>query len=57
MLTFSQLSIKTDIPKIKGLFEIPGALPITGHLLELGDDHATVCEVRNHPTFNNNQNT
>lgn len=28
-----------------GIFEIPGALPITGHLLELGDDHATVCEV------------
>lgn len=28
-----------------GIFEIPGALPIAGHLLELGDDHATVCEV------------
>jgi phenylacetate 2-hydroxylase len=34
----------TDIPYIKGLPEIPGALPIAGHLLELGDDHATVCE-------------
>ncbi|CZT17189.1 related to cytochrome P450 phenylacetate 2-hydroxylase [Ramularia collo-cygni] len=37
-------STATDIPKIKGIFEIPGALPITGHLLELGDDHASVCE-------------
>ena len=36
----------TDIPKIKGIPEVPGALPIVGHLLELGDDHATVCEVR-----------
>ncbi|KAF2774139.1 cytochrome P450 [Teratosphaeria nubilosa] len=34
----------TDVPMIKGIFEIPGALPIVGHLLELGDDHATVCE-------------
>ncbi|KAK5113236.1 hypothetical protein LTR62_003572 [Meristemomyces frigidus] len=34
----------TDIPYIKGLPEIPGALPITGHLLNLGDDHATTCE-------------
>ncbi|KAG9235666.1 phenylacetate 2-hydroxylase [Amylocarpus encephaloides] len=38
------ISTRTDIPRIKGIFEIPGALPITGHLLELGDDHATVCE-------------
>jgi phenylacetate 2-hydroxylase len=38
------LTTATDIPYIKGLPEIPGALPITGHLLELGDDHATVCE-------------
>ena len=41
----SQLLTVTDIPKIKGIPEIPGALPITGHLLELGEDHATVCEV------------
>lgn len=39
-----KLSTATDIPFIKGIPEIPGALPITGHLLELGDDHATVCE-------------
>jgi phenylacetate 2-hydroxylase len=39
-----QWSISTDIAKIKGIPEIPGALPITGHLLELGEDHATVCE-------------
>ncbi|RFU34585.1 hypothetical protein B7463_g1714, partial [Scytalidium lignicola] len=37
-------STATDIPYIKGIPEIPGALPITGHLLALGDDHATVCE-------------
>ncbi|CAE7012103.1 hypothetical protein PTNB73_00796 [Pyrenophora teres f. teres] len=35
---------RTDIPYIKGIPEIPGALPITGHLTQLGDDHATVCE-------------
>ncbi|CAK7274937.1 hypothetical protein SEPCBS119000_006429 [Sporothrix epigloea] len=34
----------TDIPHIKGLPEVPGALPVFGHLLKLGDDHATVCE-------------
>lgn len=37
-------STQTDIPYIHGLPEIPGALPITGHLLSLGEDHATVCE-------------
>jgi len=34
----------TDKPKIRGIYEIPNALPIVGHLLQLGDDHATVCE-------------
>ncbi|CAK7206107.1 hypothetical protein SEUCBS139899_008891 [Sporothrix eucalyptigena] len=34
----------TDIPYIKGMPEIPGAVPVFGHLLKLGDDHATVCE-------------
>ncbi|KAF1961285.1 cytochrome P450 CYP504E1 [Byssothecium circinans] len=34
----------TDIPHIKGLPEIPGAVPVFGHLLKLGDDHASVCE-------------
>jgi len=43
-LTKLQLSTATDVPYIKGIPEIPGALPITGHLLELGDDHASVCE-------------
>ncbi|KAH8598150.1 phenylacetate 2-hydroxylase [Bisporella sp. PMI_857] len=38
------LSNSTDIPHIKGIFEIPDARPIVGHLLLLGDDHATVCE-------------
>ncbi|KAJ6147152.1 phenylacetate hydroxylase pahA-Penicillium chrysogenum [Penicillium chrysogenum] len=32
---------RTDIPKIKGLPEIPG-IPIFGNLLQLGDQHATV---------------
>jgi phenylacetate 2-hydroxylase len=43
MLTIQLLS-RTDIPYIRGIPEIPGALPITGHLTQLGDDHATVCE-------------
>jgi phenylacetate 2-hydroxylase len=43
MLTAKLLS-QTDIPYIRGIPEIPGALPITGHLIQLGDDHATVCE-------------
>ncbi len=34
----------TDKPKIRGIYEIPNAWPIVGHLLQLGDDHATVCE-------------
>ncbi|KAK9772410.1 putative Cytochrome P450 [Seiridium cardinale] len=38
------VAFRTDIPYIKGLPEIPGALPVFGHLLQLGEDHATVCE-------------
>ncbi|OCK78131.1 cytochrome P450 [Lepidopterella palustris CBS 459.81] len=34
----------TDIPHIKGIPEIPGAIPIAGHLFKLGEDHATTCE-------------
>ncbi|KAJ5737831.1 uncharacterized protein N7483_002956 [Penicillium malachiteum] len=37
-------TLATDIPHIKGLPEIPGAIPVFGHLLKLGDDHASVCE-------------
>ncbi|ETN42601.1 uncharacterized protein HMPREF1541_01758 [Cyphellophora europaea CBS 101466] len=37
-------SLSTDIPYIKGIPEIPGAAPIFGHLLKLGEDHASVCE-------------
>lgn len=33
---------RTDVPKIKGLPEIPG-VPIFGNLLQLGDQHATVA--------------
>ena len=33
---------RTDIPKIKGLPEIPG-VPVFGNLLQLGDKHATVA--------------
>lgn len=32
---------RTDIPKIKGIPEIPG-VPIFGNLLQLGNKHATV---------------
>ncbi|KPM42678.1 Phenylacetate 2-hydroxylase [Neonectria ditissima] len=38
------VAFKTDIPHIKGMPEIPGALPVFGHLLQLGEDHASVCE-------------
>ncbi|KAL4985273.1 cytochrome P450 [Aspergillus falconensis] len=37
-------TLATDIPHIRDLPEIPGAVPIFGHLLKLGEDHATVCE-------------
>jgi phenylacetate 2-hydroxylase len=33
----------TDIPKIKGLPEIPG-LPLFGSLIELGEQHAQVAQ-------------
>ncbi|CAG9945814.1 unnamed protein product [Clonostachys rosea f. rosea IK726] len=39
-----QVAFATDIPHIKGLPEIPGAVPIFGHLLSLGEDHASSCE-------------
>ncbi|KAK7216286.1 hypothetical protein V2G26_004289 [Clonostachys chloroleuca] len=39
-----QAAFATDIPHIKGLPEIPGAVPIFGHLLSLGEDHASSCE-------------
>ncbi|KAI3545289.1 cytochrome P450 [Colletotrichum abscissum] len=34
----------TDIPHIKGLPQMPGAVPMFGHLLRLGEDHASTCE-------------
>lgn len=33
---------RTDVPKIKGIPEIPG-VPLFGNLLQLGDQHATVA--------------
>lgn len=42
--TIYQYFSSTDIPYIYGLPEAPGAWPIVGHLLSLGEDHATVCE-------------
>jgi phenylacetate 2-hydroxylase len=39
-----QVCFVTDIPKIRGIPEIPGAVPVFGHLLKLGDDHASTCE-------------
>ncbi|KAK7529608.1 putative cytochrome P450 [Phyllosticta citribraziliensis] len=41
---FYKVAIYTDIPHIKGIPEIPGALPVVGHLFDLGEDHATICE-------------
>ncbi|PQE29711.1 Cytochrome P450 protein [Rutstroemia sp. NJR-2017a WRK4] len=38
------LWISTNINRIEGIFEIPGSIPIFGHLLQLGDDHAEACE-------------
>ncbi|OIW24526.1 cytochrome P450 [Coniochaeta ligniaria NRRL 30616] len=38
------VAFATDVPYIKGLPEIPGAIPVFGHLLKLGEDHATTCE-------------
>ncbi|CAL3963378.1 unnamed protein product [Diplocarpon coronariae] len=40
----AQLSAATDVRFTRGIPEIPGALPVAGHLLALGDDHATTCE-------------
>ncbi|OCL15027.1 cytochrome P450 [Glonium stellatum] len=34
----------TDIAYIEGIPEIPGAIPVAGHLFKLGEDHATTCE-------------
>ncbi|GAB1743326.1 hypothetical protein NU219Hw_g9167t1 [Hortaea werneckii] len=39
-----KLSTRNSPSKISGIYEIPGALPIVGHLFHLGDDHASVCE-------------
>lgn len=39
-----QVAFATDIPHIAGLPEIPGAIPVFGHLLKLGEDHASTCE-------------
>jgi phenylacetate 2-hydroxylase len=44
VLKSSQYSMATDIAHIKGIPEIPGATPFVGHLLKLGEDHATTCE-------------
>ncbi|KAI9694568.1 MAG: hypothetical protein M1822_000184 [Bathelium mastoideum] len=44
LLVLHKVSTSTDVPYILGLPEIPGGLPIVGHLKSLGDDHATVCE-------------
>ncbi|KAK7547787.1 phenylacetate 2-hydroxylase [Phyllosticta paracitricarpa] len=41
---FYRVATYTDIPYITGIPEIPGALPVVGHLFDLGEDHATVCE-------------
>ncbi|KAJ0116645.1 cytochrome P450 [Diaporthe amygdali] len=38
------VAFATDIPHIKGIPELPGAVPVFGHLFKLGDDHASTCE-------------
>ncbi|KAI9047432.1 hypothetical protein LZ554_008876 [Drepanopeziza brunnea f. sp. 'monogermtubi'] len=37
-------STATNVRTIRGIFEIPGDLPVFGHLLHLGDNHAEACE-------------
>lgn len=44
IINLAQAAFSTDIPHIKGLPQIPGAIPIFGHLLKLGEDHASSCE-------------
>ncbi|KAF2632035.1 cytochrome P450 [Macroventuria anomochaeta] len=39
-----KLLTHTDILYIRGIPKIPGALPVTGHLTQPGEDHTTVCE-------------
>lgn len=34
---------RTDVPKIKGLPQIPGGIPLFGNLLQLGDCHPRVA--------------
>ena len=43
-LNILQWMTKTDVLPIGGIFEVPGALPMVGHLPQLGDDHATRFE-------------
>lgn len=52
VLSFAVLSVvyliikyvnRTDIPKIKGLPEIPG-VPLFGNLIQLGTEHAKVAQ-------------
>ncbi|SMQ54122.1 unnamed protein product [Zymoseptoria tritici ST99CH_3D7] len=49
------LATSTDIDRINGIPQIPGAVPICVHLLKLGEDHASTCErwwrQYNHPVF------
>ncbi|KAL4807900.1 cytochrome P450 [Aspergillus unguis] len=41
---FYKTTISTDIPPIANLPTIPNSIPLFGHLLALGTDHATACE-------------
>lgn len=43
-LTSFQLTLATNIPYIRGLPEIPGAIPVFDYLLKLWEDHVSVCE-------------
>lgn len=48
LVAFGWLLVKfaygTDVPKIKGIPELPGSLPFFGHLKSLGIDHPSAFE-------------
>jgi phenylacetate 2-hydroxylase len=38
------IAYATDVPKVKGIPELPNAIPFYGHLKALGDDHPTAFQ-------------
>ncbi len=41
---FYKVAFLTDIPKLRGIAELPGSIPFYGHLKKLGLDHASVFQ-------------